>query len=90
MRMRFVDEASDMAMERERLANRMYSNCYGTQPMRRIRKKPVVTIRFGAASQTIEWDGQSYDFTNGDERSLTLLAENVCKLTGIGVIHGYS
>lgn len=53
-------------------------------------KKPTFVVRFGAASsditngQTVVWDGHMHDFTNADDKSLSLIATNICKLTGIG------
>lgn len=53
-------------------------------------KRPTVVVRFGACDnnitggQTVIWDKTIVDFTNADEKSLGLIAANLCTLTGIG------
>lgn len=47
------------------------------------KRRPAVVIHFGASSQSIVWEGETYNFTNGDDKTLTLLANNVCNLCRI-------
>ena len=54
-------------------------------PRRKVRApKPTVVVHYGAAGQMLTWTDQCFDFTNADDKTLGLLADNIFTSLGIG------
>lgn len=49
----------------------------------RRKRNPVVTIRLGSCGKLVAWQGQTFNVSNGDDASLTQVANNISAICNI-------
>lgn len=50
----------------------------------RRKRNPVVTVRLGSMGKIVFWSGSEFNVSNGDDASLTQVANNISLLCNIG------
>lgn len=49
----------------------------------RRKAQPTVVIRMGSGGKVVMWEGETFNVTNGDDKSLSTVSANIAGLCGI-------